>query len=150
MVKSANIAHLNNTSKTLAEQQLPGTILKNARLAAGLSIADVVSKLFIAKHYIEHIENNEFDKLPDPVFVTGYMTTYFRFFKYTPEQINSILHNYKQFEHKQNIQTAKSQLNRKQTKIFNLRTLISGVFLNKWLLPTIALFCIFSMLWYYY
>ena len=49
-----------------------GTILKEARLAKGLSIADAEQATSVRARYLEAVENDEYEKTPGEVFLKGY------------------------------------------------------------------------------
>jgi transcriptional regulator with XRE-family HTH domain len=53
-----------------------GGHLKSAREAKGLSLEDVALETRIGKNYIVAIEKNEFDKLPSPAYVKGFLRLY--------------------------------------------------------------------------
>ena len=55
-----------------------GAILRNAREAAGYSIADVAQRLRLSRHHIENLEAERFDLFPVSVFLRGYLTSYAR------------------------------------------------------------------------
>ncbi|MCY4452213.1 MAG: DUF4115 domain-containing protein [Immundisolibacterales bacterium] len=55
-----------------------GAMLRNAREAAGYSIADVAQRLRLSRHHIENLEAERFDLFPVSVFLRGYLTSYAR------------------------------------------------------------------------
>jgi len=55
------------------------SILKQARINAKLSIADVSRQLNIRKHYIVALEENKLEEIPAAVYVQGYMKIYSKF-----------------------------------------------------------------------
>ena len=55
-----------------------GAILRNAREAAGYSIADVAERMRLSRHHIENLEAERFDLFPVSVFLRGYLTSYAR------------------------------------------------------------------------
>ncbi len=57
---------------------LPGQRLKRGRELRGLSLADVAASLKLSLRFIEAIEQDRYDQLPEPVFVRGYMRSYAR------------------------------------------------------------------------
>jgi cytoskeleton protein RodZ len=56
----------------------PGAILLRAREAKGLGIADIAAMLHLSESKIKAIESDDFDSLPEPVFVRGYLMNYAR------------------------------------------------------------------------
>lgn len=56
----------------------PSELLRAAREKLGLSQKEVADKLFLTTTYIKNIDDGEFDKLPKPAFVKGYLRTYAR------------------------------------------------------------------------
>jgi len=69
-------------SETLDDRQAApediGAILRNAREAAGFSIADVAERMRLSRHHIENLEAERFDLFPVSVFLRGYLTSYAR------------------------------------------------------------------------
>lgn len=53
-----------------------GTILKEARLAKGLSIADAEQATSVRARYLEAVENDEYEKTPGEVFLKGIIHNY--------------------------------------------------------------------------
>ena len=72
----------------------PGTILRRAREAKGLDIAAVASMLHLSEFKIKAIEADDFDSLPEPVFVRGYLKNYARILE---EQVDPVLNAYTSF-----------------------------------------------------
>ncbi len=60
---------------------LPGQRLKRARELHGLSMEEVARALNLSLRFIEAIEQDRYDLLPEPVFVRGYMRSYARLLK---------------------------------------------------------------------
>ena len=54
----------------------PGVWLRDARVALGLSIADVAQSIKFSPRQIETLECNDFDKLPGATFVRGFIRSY--------------------------------------------------------------------------
>jgi len=59
----------------------PGSVLRAAREAGGLTHAAVGEALHLTGHYIRSLENDEYHKLPGLIFVKGYIRSYGRFLK---------------------------------------------------------------------
>ena len=56
----------------------PGTMLKEAREEAGLSLADVAAMTRIPKTMLSHLEHDRFDEYVAEVFVRGHLRNYAR------------------------------------------------------------------------
>ena len=57
----------------------PGKRLRETREQLGLSIEDVSARLHLDRHIIEKLEEDEFEQLPAPAFIRGYLRGYARF-----------------------------------------------------------------------
>lgn len=66
----------NHVDSTAGVVQSIGHLLSNARSARGMSVAEVAQQLRISTHQVEAIEREDFDKLPGPVFVRGFVRNY--------------------------------------------------------------------------
>ena len=55
-----------------------GATLREAREAAGYSIADVAERLRLSRHLVENLEAERFELFPVSVFLRGYLTSYAR------------------------------------------------------------------------
>lgn len=65
----------------MAESQAPlsvGTILREARIAQGLSVADVAASIKFAPRQVEALEADDFSHLPELAFVRGFVRSYAR------------------------------------------------------------------------
>ena len=56
----------------------PGERLQAARIKAGLSLADVASRMHLSANIVEAIEDNHFEEITAPIFVKGYLRAYAR------------------------------------------------------------------------
>ena len=63
-----------------------GDSLKQARLARGLSIADVSASLRLRGAYLDAIENDRREALPGPVYANGYVRSYAAFLGMDPDE----------------------------------------------------------------
>ena len=54
----------------------PGTMLQNARMQTALSTEDIAGRLCLRVSVIEAIEANDFESIPSPVFMKGYLRSY--------------------------------------------------------------------------
>lgn len=64
-----------------------GVVLAAARRAQGLEIADVARQLKLSTGQIEALESGNFDRLPGPVFVRGFVRNYARLLKLDPDEV---------------------------------------------------------------
>ena len=55
-----------------------GTLLRHSREAQGLSYADVSEKTRLRPYFIQSLEQEQWDRLPSPAFVPGFIRTYAR------------------------------------------------------------------------
>lgn len=66
----------------VSEDQAPprgaSAVLFEAREKLGLSQKEVADKLYLTTTFIRHIDSGEFDRLPKPAFVRGYLRSYAR------------------------------------------------------------------------
>jgi cytoskeleton protein RodZ len=56
----------------------PGAMLRQERLAQGLDLARAGAQLHLSDNMIEALEADDFDSLPGPVFIQGYLRNYAR------------------------------------------------------------------------
>ena len=64
-----------------------GAELNAARLERGLQINEIAHLLRISKIYLKNLEAGEFDELPGPTYVSGYLRTYAREIGLDPDEI---------------------------------------------------------------
>ena len=64
-----------------------GADLNAARLERGLQINEIAHLLRISKGYLKNLEAGEFDQLPGPTYVSGYLRTYAREIGLDPAEI---------------------------------------------------------------
>lgn len=50
-----------------------GSLLQSARLQRHLSLEEIAQRTFIRQHYLQALEDNQFDRLPAPVYTSGYI-----------------------------------------------------------------------------
>lgn len=62
----------------------PGAQLASARVAAGLSIAQIAEQMHISVRQVEAIEADRYEELPGAVFVRGFVRNYARLLKLDP------------------------------------------------------------------
>lgn len=65
----------------------PGSSLREAREAAGLTAQDVADSLNLLVSHVEAIEANEFQRMNADIFVRGYVRSYARFLNLSPEPL---------------------------------------------------------------
>lgn len=53
-----------------------GDVLRAARIDRGIGIGDIAQELRISRAYIRSLETGDFDQLPGPTYVTGYLRSY--------------------------------------------------------------------------
>ncbi len=56
----------------------PGSRLRQARLSKGLEMSRVAAQLHLSEAMVEALERDDYDSLPSPVFVRGYLRNYTR------------------------------------------------------------------------
>ncbi|MCG7928580.1 MAG: DUF4115 domain-containing protein [Candidatus Thiodiazotropha lotti] len=61
-----------------ASEQGPGSLLKKARERQDMSAASVAAQLHLQSNIVDALERDEYDSLPGPVFVQGYLRNYAR------------------------------------------------------------------------
>jgi len=69
----------------------PGSCLRDARLALGLSIADVAQSIKFSQRQIETIERDDFDKLPGATFVRGFIRSYAKLLRLDEQSLLAML-----------------------------------------------------------
>lgn len=70
-----------------AEALTPGAMLAAARAAEKLSVAEAARHLKLSVVQIEALESGDFDRLPGPVFVRGFVRNYARLLKLDPDAL---------------------------------------------------------------
>ncbi len=67
-----------------------GEIIKSARVEQHLSLSDVVKATKIPEEYLQAIEDNQFENLPDGVYAQLYVKKYADFLKLSPQKMAAI------------------------------------------------------------
>lgn len=68
------------------DNSLPITsYLAKCRSEKGYTTEDIVNHLRVSRHYIESIENNDFDRFPERVYLIGFVRSYAKFLGIDPE-----------------------------------------------------------------
>jgi len=65
----------------------PGSRLRQARLSKGLEMSRVAAQLHLSDALIEALERDDYDNLPGPVFVRGYLRNYTRLLGMDPQRV---------------------------------------------------------------
>ncbi|MGR8947582.1 MAG: helix-turn-helix domain-containing protein [Gammaproteobacteria bacterium] len=74
-------------SAEITERSTPGKIIEHAREQAKLSQADLAQRLRLDTKYIRHLELDNFEQLPGPTFVKGYLRSIANELNIAPEPI---------------------------------------------------------------
>jgi len=69
----------------------PGRMLAEARVAKGLTLAEVAAQLKLSPSQVTALEADDYGSLPGPVFVRGFIRNYARLLDQNPEQISGNL-----------------------------------------------------------
>ena len=64
-----------------------GSLLREAREAKGLTLAEVQDEIRISSKYLEALENGQYENLPTQVHVKGYLRNYARFLNLDPKPL---------------------------------------------------------------
>ncbi|MAV26126.1 MAG: hypothetical protein CMQ05_08405 [Gammaproteobacteria bacterium] len=67
-----------SVNQSQSQAQSLSTVLSARREALGLSQKQVADELFLTAGYISHIDEGEFDRLPNPAYIKGYLRSYAR------------------------------------------------------------------------
>lgn len=67
-----------------SQEQLPGTLLRQAREDRGWSVAEVAGKLHLTESAIVNLEADRYDELPGVTFVRGYIRSYAKLVELDP------------------------------------------------------------------
>lgn len=71
----------------MQDESLPGARLRRAREEKGLSREDVSRDLRLSMAYLKALEEDDYDKLPEPAFVKGYLRNYARLLGLSAEEL---------------------------------------------------------------
>src|SRR5690554_2378879 len=64
-----------------------GDVLRSARLAANLTVAEVANKLNLTASAVESIESSQFERLPGITFARGYIRSYAKILGLNSDQL---------------------------------------------------------------
>nr|VFJ89614.1 MAG: cytoskeleton protein RodZ [Candidatus Kentron sp. H]VFJ92741.1 MAG: cytoskeleton protein RodZ [Candidatus Kentron sp. H]VFJ97611.1 MAG: cytoskeleton protein RodZ [Candidatus Kentron sp. H] len=79
---------------TPEEEKGPGKQLKEARQLRNLTINNIAVRLRLDPATIYHLEEEDYDKLPEPAFIRGYLRAYARSLGIEPEPVLSSFESY--------------------------------------------------------
>ncbi len=71
-----------------------GATLRTARLDSGMSVADITQSLRISRDFIKMLEAGEFDTLPSPTYVAGYIRSYGAVVGIEPKAVSALVKAY--------------------------------------------------------
>src|SRR6185369_17344805 len=74
-------------NQAVADGASAGTLLRQAREAAGLHVATLAANLKVPVRKLEALEENRFDELPDAVFVRALASSVCRTLKIDPQPV---------------------------------------------------------------
>ncbi|MBA2648485.1 MAG: helix-turn-helix domain-containing protein [Legionella sp.] len=94
-----------NTSTTMdelnqAEKENPGKQLATLRQQKGYTTEYVANKLHLRVRIIELLENSDYQLLPEPVFIKGYLRAYAKLLGVCPEPFVALFNSQYDFENK--------------------------------------------------
>lgn len=129
----------------LAPDASPGQRLRYARQAMRLAQEDVSRLLRLQKHIIQALEEDDYEKVPAPLFVRGYLRAYARLVKVAEEEVIACYNNLSGVIKEPLAQAAQrpSALNQPQAKQRPYAKWWLGLGLLCLLLTTCVLFCLF-------
>lgn len=81
------MTNMAENQELLIGDRTAGAALAAARTAQNLSVADVARQLKLSVTQVAALEAGEFDRLPGPVFVRGFVRNYARLLRLDPERI---------------------------------------------------------------
>ncbi|MES9833668.1 MAG: RodZ domain-containing protein [Candidatus Thiodiazotropha sp. DIVDIV] len=94
----------------------PGLQLRSARERQGLEASDVASQLHLQASIIESLEADDYEKLPSPVFIQGYLRNYARLLGLSED---AVVASYQRLLPDSDEQTTLPRQDEKQTKPMN-------------------------------
>lgn len=83
-----------------ASRPTPGRLLAAQREALGMTVHQIAETLNLTRHFIRSLEEDRYDKLPDEVFVRGYIRSYGKLVNLDPAQL---LELYEEFTTKKQV-----------------------------------------------
>lgn len=87
-----------NITETLDEEgeilfETPGSKLKQAREAKGYDVDYVAGKLHLRIQVVELLEADDFENMPEPVFIRGYLRAYAKLLEEDPEELITLFND---------------------------------------------------------
>lgn len=79
-------------------RQSVGDLLRAERQRRGLTLDDIAQRTFIKLHYLEALESGQFERLPAPVYTSGYIRQYARMLGLDDTQLVQHYQNQKQLD----------------------------------------------------
>lgn len=73
----------------MTEPRLPGERLREERVRQGLSEDDISARLRLSRTYLRALESDDYERLPQPAFVRGYLRNYARLLELPAEEVVS-------------------------------------------------------------
>ncbi len=86
-----------------------GNTLREARIRRGLTVTDVENITKIRRKYVEALEENDFEVLPGPTVVKGFLRSYAVFLKLDPEPLMAEYRSLYEY-HKEDIGTLRTDM----------------------------------------
>jgi cytoskeleton protein RodZ len=90
-----------------------GNTLREARIRKGLTISDVETVTKIRSKYLEALEENDFEVLPGPTVVKGFLRSYAVFLKLDPEELLAEYRNQYEY-HREDIGALRTELSQQR------------------------------------
>ena len=81
------MTHMADDPELRVPDRGPGTALAAARTAQNLSVADVARQLKLSASQVAALEAGEYERLPGPVFVRGFVRNYARLLRLDPDRL---------------------------------------------------------------
>ncbi|MGQ0525806.1 MAG: helix-turn-helix domain-containing protein [Betaproteobacteria bacterium] len=81
------MTHMADDPELRVPDRGPGTALAAARTAQNLSVPDVARQLKLSASQVAALEAGEYERLPGPVFVRGFVRNYARLLKLDPDRL---------------------------------------------------------------
>ena len=75
------------TSREIEDRDSVGFFLRSQRERLGLSCEQVSQKILVAEHYLEFIEEGQFDRLPGEVYFKHFLKRYVEFLGFTLQEV---------------------------------------------------------------
>lgn len=84
----------NHSTTTVLNPQEFGLLLRRQREQRGLSIGEISERLKLPARQIEALEKGDYESLPEPVFIRGFLRSYGRFLDFPEEQLDQYLSHF--------------------------------------------------------